>query len=311
MPMHVIASVDGSILRTGPTVPKLFLRETLVGAQFLDLFDFRLPRDVTAVADLVTRADKPLRLALRDKDRTGLKGQAVPLKCGRAVLIDLSFGISIVDAVRRFALTSADFGGTDLGIEMLFLVEAQRVVQQETLRFTQRLESARSNAESLAVMDETTGAHNELALELFLAELHEQSLPFALLHLDIDGFGRVNARCGYPTGDAILKAIVEVLRAPLRFEDMIARTGGDSFVIVLPGSFGERQQNDLMDRLQSALTFPIVHEGQKISVTVSVGMTQSRQTPEDTPETVLQRADAALLRAREQGSDTFSFSCVA
>ncbi len=307
MPMHVIAAADGTILRTGPSVPKLVPGVELVGTPFLAHFDFRMPREVSSVADVMSSADKPLRLTLRDKDRTGLKGQAVPLTCEQAVLIDLSFGISVFDAVRRFSLTSADFGGTDLGIEMLFLIEAQRAAFGETRRFTERLETARVTAEAHALLDGLTGAHNRLALDLFLSDLVEQKADFAVAYIDVDGFRAINELCGHSGGDAVLKEVAGALKGCVRAEDMLARLGGDQFVLVISGPIDDALGSDLSTRLRSALSFPVIHEERSFHLKASVGMTVSAPRSGETAEDVLRRADAALLRARKAGGGQIHF----
>jgi len=304
-PLHVIVSLDGKILRAGPTVSKLRPGQDLVGSPFLSHFDFRLPRDVASVADLAGRSGASLRLSLRDHARTGLKGQVVGLECGRAVLIDLSFGIAVVDAARRFALTSSDFGGTDLGIEMLFLAEAQHAALAETRRFSRRLDSARAAAEMEASTDRLTGVRNRRAMDHLLSDLIAQAAPFSLLQLDIDNFKEINDRFGHPGGDAVLREVAAGLQDCVRQGDMVARIGGDEFVVIVPRATSGPPADALAERILERLAFPIADGDPPWRLRVSLGALFGEPGGWASAEDVLDAADAALFAAKRGGGGRF------
>lgn len=122
----------------------------------------------------------------------------------------------------------------------------------------------------------------------------------AVVALDLDHFKRVNDTHGHAAGDAVLKQFAALLRGELRKIDTAGRMGGEEFAIVLPGAnpaaalaFGERLR-------QKVAQTPIMHGGQTIGVTVSIGI--AAMTPRDgSADAVLVRADAALYRAKEGG----------
>ncbi|MEM1430674.1 MAG: GGDEF domain-containing protein [Pseudomonadota bacterium] len=304
MPLHVIVSLDGQILRAGPTISKLAGGRDLVGEQFLTHFDLRLPKEIDSIADLIERSGEPLRLSLRDRTRTGLKGQAVGLSCGGSVLIDMSFGIAIVEAARRFSLTSSDFGGTDLGIEMLFLAEAQHAALAETRRFSRRLERARAAAEKDASTDRLTGAHNRRAMDDLLSDLVAQMVPFSLVLLDIDDLGRINERFGRPGGDAVLREVCQALRDCVRPEDMVARIGGDEFALIVSyrenGPTAERVAKRVLSRAAMTLS-----EDPLWTLQVSLGAVMGAPGQWPTPDAAMRAAEEALDAAKRAGGGQY------
>ncbi|MDZ4096283.1 MAG: GGDEF domain-containing protein, partial [Paracoccaceae bacterium] len=122
MPMHACVSVTGHIMACGPTLTKLSPDRRMIGRPFFDLFEIRRPGGITTLSDLQRRAGERLYLNLRNQHSPGLRGIAMPLAEGQGMLLNLSFGIAIIDAVRDHGLTDADFAATDLAIELLYLV---------------------------------------------------------------------------------------------------------------------------------------------------------------------------------------------
>ena len=308
MPMHLVVGLDGGVLQAGPTLARLRPDVPLAGSDFFSHFDLRRPRRVTTIADLLARPDEPLRLTLRDRARTGLKGQAAPLSCGQALLMNLSFGISVVEAVRRFDLTLSDFAGTDLAVEMLFLVEAQSAVLGEARKFGRRLHRARIAAEEEASTDGLTGMKNRRALDHRLASLLEAGAPFALLHLDLDDFKRVNDTHGHPAGDAVLAAVARRLAAAVRPADMVARIGGDEFMLVLDGLTDPRALSDIARRVLDAVSEPTTFGEATIVLGASAGLTASTFYAEPEAGRLLSDADSALYASKRDGGGGFSIA---
>ena len=126
----------------------------------------------------------------------------------------------------------------------------------------------------------------------------------ALLLVDIDHFKRVNDHYGHLAGDHVLRHIVGVLRQRLRASDVLGRYGGEEFMVLLPGTdlHGAAQ---LAEQLRQAVqAAPCEWQGQRIAFTVSIGVAASADTPADpsrTSEALLQAADQALYRAKDDG----------
>jgi len=304
-PLHVIVDPDGTILHAGPTLRRLVQGTDVVGTSLFAHLDLRRPRGRASIAALTSDHAGPLRFALRDETRTPLKGMAVPLTCRRAVLITLSFGISVVDAVARYRLTSQDFAPTDLAIEMLFVVEAQTALLEESRKLNARLQTARLAAEQEAATDRRTRLRNRRAIEHLLARLVEQGVPFGLIHVDLDHFKAVNDTHGHAAGDAVLREVAQRLRDCVRARDTVSRLGGDEFVIVLHGLTNPARLADLAGRIVAALDVPVDSDGAVLRVSASVGVTATSFY--DRPDTgQMQRdADAALYAAKHAGRRRF------
>lgn len=252
-PMHAILTPGGLIRHAGPALARLAPQgRPLEGTPLLDLLTPLRPHGAPDLPALLAHAGARLHFALRDPPRTELKGVIVPLPDalpdalpergatpagpGRSgAVLNLSFGISIVDAVRDFALTGADFAVTDLAVEMLYLVEAQSAVMDELRRLNSRLNGARLDAEVRATTDMLTGLGNRRAMERVLEEITAQERGFSLMHLDLDFFKQVNDRFGHAAGDHVLQVAARRLVAALRGQDVVIRVGGDEFLIILPG----------------------------------------------------------------------------
>ena len=140
-PMHLRLDGSGHIRHAGPTLHRL-LAAPLEGARFLEAFECLRPRDIAGMQALREVAGQKLRLRLRGRTRTPVTGVLMPLADGGA-LVNLGFGISVVEAVRAHTLTNADFAPTDLAVEMLFLVEAKSTAMEALKQMSFRFNGAR------------------------------------------------------------------------------------------------------------------------------------------------------------------------
>ena len=311
MPMYLHVSDAGRVTGYGPTIGKIAGGQSLVGADFFQLFEVRRPADVTEMAHLVTCQGQRLKLSMRGRLGADFRAVAMP-DAGNGVLLNLSFGIGVVDAVRTHALTDGDFAPTDLTVEMLYLVEAKHAVLEEFKRLNARLEGARSQAEEQALTDTLTGLRNRRALDLALDAACAGEQDFALMHLDLDYFKAVNDSLGHAAGDHVLREVARVLRAETRAGDTVARVGGDEFVILLPRLTDEDRLVQVADRIIQSLSVPIMFDGVPCKIAASVGLTISTVYDRREAERMLADADEALYRAKRAGrARTEVFSRVA
>ncbi len=302
MPMHLCLSPDGTVAGYGPTLAKLAAGRLAPGQSFFDLFEVRRPDGIHDLAGLTARAGQRLHVQLRHPPGTGFRGVAVPLVGRGGVLLNLSFGIAVVDAVRDHDLTDADFAPTDLAMELLYLVEAKTAVMAELRDLNLRLEGAKTAAEEQALTDTLTGLCNRRGLDLALAQLVVRGAPFGLMHLDLDFFKAVNDTLGHAAGDHVLQEVAQVLRMQMRGGDTVARLGGDEFVIVLPGLVDAEKLGGIATRVIGQLTQPIPFDGRMCRISASIGMTVSTAyDPPLRPDRLASEADEALYEAKRNG----------
>jgi len=158
-------------------------------------------------------------------------------------------------------------------------------------------------SERLATIDPLTGLMNRRAflsaINVELARCTRHSIPTSLLLLDVDHFKAVNDTYGHAGGDRILSQVGACIRAMLRIPDLIARWGGEEFVVALTNT-DQEGANLVAERLRQAiecLTVPF--EDKTIHVTVSIGLASLRST--ETLEALIDRADRAMYGAKHAG----------
>lgn len=296
MPMHLHLDSDRRILSAGTTLRHLIGE----AAQFDAAFEPAGPEGLAGAG-----ATGRVFLRLLGDDGIMLRGQAVPDGQG-GTLLNLGFGIGVVEAIRRFGLTDRDFAPSELVMEVLFLTEANNVMTDELTRANLRLEEARSKAEAEAFTDPLTGLSNRRGLELAFEALRRAAVAdperqFAVLVLDLDRFKALNDSMGHAAGDAMLRAVAQRLRVVTRDEDTIARTGGDEFVLLIPGLADVRQLEALGARICAAITRPVPIGGTVQSLSASVGAVLSRDCPTLDWTALEAAADEALYAAKRDG----------
>jgi two-component system, cell cycle response regulator len=176
------------------------------------------------------------------------------------------------------------------------------------LRYTVTDADQRALLEKLyatSVTDALTGARNReyldtlLSAEISYSRRHGSDLAFVLF--DLDHFKAVNDTFGHPAGDAVLAAVAEAVRVEVRKEDALCRYGGEEFALVLRDidRAGARTMGERVRFLIEGLK--VVHEGQRISVTASVGVATVKELQEPIAADIVRLADERLYRAKRSG----------
>jgi diguanylate cyclase (GGDEF)-like protein/PAS domain S-box-containing protein len=147
--------------------------------------------------------------------------------------------------------------------------------------------------------DELTGLPNRSYLMHILEDrLSTSELDHvAVLFVDLDQFKVVNDSLGHEVGDQLIQVVSERLRSALRGDDVLARFGGDEFIVVLTG-----EPIDVAERLRRAVHPPIMIGEHELFVTASIGYSTNHE-PGMSPNDLLRDADAAMYRAKARGRD--------
>lgn len=299
MPMHILVGPTGHIQSVGPTLAHLC--PDLLNKRFLEIFEVRRPASPADFKAFLKLAGKRLALQFRQAPRTNLKGIVVPLAGGAGALVNVSFGIGVIEAVARHKLTVGDFAPTDLTVEMLYLVEAKSAAMEESRRLNSRLEGARSTAEKQALTDALTGLKNRRAMEETLAQLTSSKAHFGLVHMDLDKFKAVNDTMGHAAGDAVLERVAEVLMAEIRDNDIATRVGGDEFVLLFPDIVDTKRLAQIADRIIARLEVPVPFGDAFCNISASAGITVSTFYAQPEAEQMLHDADEALYASKHAG----------
>ncbi len=161
----------------------------------------------------------------------------------------------------------------------------------------------------LAYHDALTGLPNRALLLNSLAEAilraRRSRRKLAVYFVDLDNFKPINDSFGHTVGDRLLVAVGERLSAAVRKSDVVARLGGDEFAIVQAG-IPSSEIADVARKLLEAIAQPFVLEGSHISTTASIGIALYPGDG-DKPETLLDKADQAMYRAKQLGRNRYQY----
>lgn len=300
MPMHLAISASGRVRGVAPTLRKVLPHADVIGHDVFAVFRFRRPGGIASMADLVARLGQRLYLHPTGLPQDGLRGLAVPTT-GGGLLLNLSFGIDVIDGVRRHSLTDADFSATDLTVELMYMVEAKSAVTSELRQLNVRLHGAKVVAEEQAMTDTLTGLRNRRAADMTMAALCDAGADFSLLHMDLDYFKAVNDALGHAAGDHVLKEVARILRAEIRTSDTAARIGGDEFMVIMPGLVEAQGLHRIAARIIAGISEPMPFEDAVARISASIGMTRSTDYDVLRAEVMMADADEALYASKHAG----------
>jgi diguanylate cyclase len=178
-----------------------------------------------------------------------------------------------------------------------------RVRIAELERESRTLQRSLQEEQRLAMMDALTGIPNRAAyddrIEQEYLNWQQNRIPISILAWDIDRFKSINDAYGHRAGDKVLRVIGQHLAQHVRGTDFVARYGGEEFVMILVGTEAE-QALVASNKIRTNIAKIGFHFRNKpVTVTASCGIAMFR--PDDTPDSVFDRADRALYRAKEAG----------
>ncbi|WP_339676524.1 diguanylate cyclase [uncultured Zhongshania sp.] len=156
----------------------------------------------------------------------------------------------------------------------------------------------------MANLDSLTGALRPHVLEdrleyaLFKGRRVNESV--GVVFIDLDNFKHVNDTYGHATGDAILVEVVARARSMLREEDLIARVGGDEFVVVITGVVSNEQVVAVAEKLKKTISRPFSYKGTKLDIPISIGVTSDWGSAVNGKQ-LIEAADQYMYHAKRHG----------
>ncbi|QPF90581.1 GGDEF domain-containing protein [Bradyrhizobium commune] len=172
------------------------------------------------------------------------------------------------------------------------------------------MDRLRNEVADLALLDDLTGVANRRHLLQRLSEECARSErsgePFSLLVIDLDGFKTINDTHGHAAGDACLQHFTLMAQTRLRPGDMLARTGGDEFCVVLPSSSLREGAAIARRVLEVCRQDAAVCTGKDIPIAISIGVAEWDRSIGQFPDRLIAHADHALYAAKKNGKNDFA-----
>lgn len=254
--------------------------------------------DVFIVAEDDCGAESPLRLLSELKSHQATRHSAVCLivRSASPDTAAMAFDLGADDVV------SPGVAPTELAIRLGNLVRRKRAGDAKRARMQDSLR--------LALVDPLTGLYNRRYVAPELTAIAARALAsdteFAVMVVDLDRFKHVNDQHGHAAGDQVLVEVARRLTANLRDSDLVARIGGEEFLIVLPDSSRADARNVAERLCQAIEERPIrLQSGLSLTVTVSIGVAVSEGVV--SVDAVVEQADLALLDAKGSGRNQVTF----
>ncbi len=248
--------------------------------------------------------EEALRFLAEIRARTATRKSAVLVIQDRE---DTASGIDALDLGANDVMTRG-FDAEEAALRLAALIRRKRLAD--------RLRQNLHDGLNAAVTDPLTGLHNRRYALPQLARIARQSgtmgTSFAVMVADLDHFKSVNDRYGHVAGDVVLAEIARRMRATLSDADLIARIGGEEFLIVVQGADRQEARSAARRLCEAVRADPVYLKGRdiQIPVTVSIGVAMGdalRQedcaSPDSTASDLLELADRALYGAKAHGRD--------
>ena len=280
---------------------------TAVRSQAIDLVVLHMPVDETADLDLPSVLRKvssaaylPVMILTDDPAEEQccgfLDGGADDVICQQTSPAEM---VARIGALLRIKELHDQLAASQLALRRA--LQRERKLLAKLKRDNAQLQ-AQCTTDPLTHVQNVRSFRDLLAHEFRIAKRYHQSL--SLLMLDVDHFKVVNDTHGHPSGDYVLKELAVILTRSVRESDVVARTGGEEFSVVLPKAARE-QANQFAERIRNEVhARDFIVYGHHIHITASVGSASFPGDPEITePDMLVYCADQALLVAKDSGRD--------
>jgi diguanylate cyclase len=272
--------------------------------RFLQSLDKRLQAIQLMVADANTSQND--REQARTDLETNVRDQIADIRSVVNGLGDLGeLGSSVRDHLATIVQAMENYQQAEAQRE-LRLAEQLQVLQARLNEMEAEASQARKIIEdqkTRATQDHLTGLPNRAAYEVRLSEeLLKRSRtrsPLSIIVCDVDHFKRINDTYGHIAGDKVLQLLSSTVRRNLRNDDFISRYGGEEFVALLPNTTADDAMGVAEKLRQKVEACPFNFRGERVTITMSFGISEFRSL--EAPETVFERTDKALYKAKGAG----------
>ncbi|WP_454620913.1 GGDEF domain-containing protein [Bradyrhizobium cenepequi] len=288
-------------------VPALGTGLTCIGLAYFQFVQDDMPMRIAIYSfGQIVPAAITLHLLRRDDQNAGARLAAI---CG--VLLIIAYAVRSVLALLQVGgdLSIIDFNGIQAALILIVIFLSMAWNFGLLLMAIDRL---RNEIADLALVDDLTGVGNRRHLVQRLTEECARSVrsgePFALLVIDLDGFKGINDTHGHAAGDACLQHFALMAQTRLRPGDMLARSGGDEFCIVLPSSTLREGAMIARRVLEVCRADAAECSGKEIPIAVSIGVAQWTGEIGADPDRLIAVADHALYEAKKRGRDGYAIS---
>lgn len=307
-PFYLCVNMDGMITQAGLGIQRVVNDDRLAQGAFFEFFELIKPVNTSDLQTLLSLGETNLTIRVLGRSGPPMKGTLFRNPKTSEMVLNFSFGIHLRPAVEAYNLSFSDFAPTDLAVEMLYLLEAQSVIQNLSRDLTLRLQSEKHVAELDAQTDALTGLKNRRGLEPILNNMFEREKKFSVLQVDLDFFKAVNDNFGHAAGDYVLQHAAHVLTEEVRSSDTVAQLGDDEFFIVLQNALNVSTLEQIAARIISRLEQPMEYQGHicKISASIGIAYSDDGGCIRD-GQTLLKNADEALYASKENGKAQYQF----
>ncbi len=276
---------------------------------------------VNAAAAALARctADPQTALLLRVfSRRSGMHAMQLIARLRSAPRTRFTPVIMVIDpAEQGMAIQGLDIGASDFVVQDISMEELTARLSTHRRRFImhERLRADLVSGLEMAMTDPLTRLLNRRYATTHIPRLMTQAVdakqPFSLMLIDIDNFKLVNDRYGHAAGDTVLVEVAQRLRSTVRSIDLVARFGGEEFLVALPRA-NPAVAAQVAERVRAAVAMePITVRSAKgnetdLTVTVSVGIAQADDQQDEAFEAVFSCADLAMYQAKRDGRNRIS-----
>ncbi len=211
--------------------------------------------------------------------------------------------ISPLEKLRQYAYYSTKPPET-------FIISEIESIRYSLMMTFKRLKKEQEELYKLSTQDSLSGLYNRLSLldkvNWLIAQSQREKKHFAVVFIDLDDFKNINDTRGHDFGDKLLQKVSHMLLESVRENDIVARFGGDEFVVVLTDIEDDITIVNVLERIQQMFAKPIEIEGSSYLITASMGIAIYPKDGEDI-STLLKNADIAMYTSKNEGKNTYQF----